>query len=119
MELCTHFKAINDSASFGVNNKNATGYYVCIANVEANMGLTLAEFNTWLTENEVYYYAVLVTPTEAPIILAPMPLKEGTNNITTGTALQPSNVIVDYYQNPTDVINSLKAAIVAMQSQTE
>lgn len=82
-------------------------------------GETSADFNAWLAENNLKLYYPLATPIEEPLTLAPMPLKEGTNNITTGTAIQPSNVIVDYYQNPTDVINSLKAAIVAMQSQTE
>ena len=82
-------------------------------------GETSADFNAWLAENNLKLYYPLATPIEEPLTLAPMPLKEGTNNITTGTAVKPSNVIVDYYQNPTDVINSLKAAIVAMQSQTE
>ena len=63
-------------------------------------GETSADFNAWLAENNLKLYYPLATPIEEPLPLAPMPLGAGTNNITTGTAIQPSNVIVDYYQKP-------------------
>lgn len=94
-EKVTHF-IIGDSTVLAMHNKNATGYYICVSRVEESMGMTIDEFNTWVDENNIHYYAVLETPTEETIELPDIPTLKGMTVLSVDTEILPSNMEVTY-----------------------
>lgn len=87
------------------NNSN-TAIFLKISNNRFSE-YSIAAANQWLNENPVDIYYVVNTPIEESITLEPIPLQDGINNIITETTIQPSNVVVEYYQNPSDLFNEI------------
>lgn len=92
--------------------------YLALTN-EVLSDLSLNGLKMWLaiqkengTPFTVYYIS---QKREETVIVEPLLLKDGTNNIMADTTIQPSNISVYYYQNITDRINELINAIITQQ----
>ena len=89
-EKITHFRLVYDT-SFGMRNMNQVNYYVEADRIEENMGITLDEFNSWIDENDVHYYAALNEKEDEPKELPRIQINEGVTQISIDTSIAPSS----------------------------
>ncbi|MBP3359943.1 MAG: hypothetical protein J6N52_03745, partial [Clostridia bacterium] len=92
-ELCTHFISSSSSTVLGMNNKNQLGKYVALSGA-TGLNMTIDEFNAWVDENDVHYFAALDEPTEEAISLPKLPTFKGTTIYEVGTTINPSGMDV-------------------------
>ncbi len=91
----TFTEVLKDSTTIWLGVNNSIVYWIGIL---SKLGFTtLAQMNSWLSENETWIYWVSKTPTETPITLPNLPTFKGTSIISIETTIQPSKAEIEYY----------------------
>ena len=117
--LCNYYSRITTSSKMGIKfGANNQGLYFCQVYTSDNP-LTVDDWKSKLAEwntggNPLIVYYILDTPTEEPITVPKLTaVNSDVMHISSGTATQPSQIDLTYYQDINKVITNLTNAVLA------